>query len=311
MEFVDEDEKLNDNSPTETYRVRDDSEKCGIAWGQRKLLLSLVSFLTNFLDKKKRYRVVYAGAAPGINIGIVSQLFPEVIWHLYDPDNISLKTDFTKGIIVYQKKFTDYEAQYWAEQQKLKDDIYFISDIRTVDHNRSQNLSEHEEHILEDMEMQKRWVEIIRPRYSQLKFRPPYSIPGVPQTINYFSGIIYKTPWAPQSSTETRLVVENNFSYREYNCEIYQSQMFYHNNTLRKTENCQDKELVKELVNDWDCLCELHIWKKFLERKKINSTPEKISNWATEMLNVGRSKKKYDTLNKLRNEPRAIQKRNT
>ena len=312
MEFGDRDEQLHDESPTEAYRVRDNSEKSGIAWGQRKLLMSLVSFLTVYMKRDKRYRVVYAGAAPGINIGIVSKLFPEIIWHLYDPSNIALSTDFQKGIIVYQKRFTDDEAHYWAEQQRLKGDIYFISDIRTVDHNNVDNLVEHEEDIVRDMEMQKRWVEIIRPCYSQLKYRLPYAIPGIPNNYKYFVGVIYKTPWSPQSSTETRLVVGNDLSYREYNCELYQSQMFYHNNTLRKVGKFSSKHLDgKELVNEWDCCCELHIWGKYLELKNLSCSPKELSEWTTQMLNLGRSKKKYDTLSKLRSNPRAIQNRNT
>ena len=159
MEFTTDNEILKDNDPEEPYRRRKDEEKTGISWGQRKLLLTLVSFLSKHLDKQiKNPCVVYAGAAPGINIGIAAKLFPEVTWHLYDPARFKILTNLDKKVIVYRKKFTNTVAEYWAEKQKLNNNIYFISDIRTADYTQAKDLDDNEEQILLDMKTQKKWV---------------------------------------------------------------------------------------------------------------------------------------------------------
>lgn len=315
-------EILKDDDPEEPYRRRQDEEKKGISWGQRKLLLSLVSFLSKYLDKNiKNPVVVYAGAAPGINIGIAAKLFPNITWHLYDPAKFKLKTDLTRKIIVYPKKFTDQIAEYWSKHNN----IYFISDIRTADYTKLKDLNENEQQILGDMEMQKRWVEIIRPLCSQLKFRLPYDIPGMPDQIEYLDGVIYKTPWSPQTSTETRLVVTNlgvnsPFAYRTYSCQKYQSQLFHHNVIVRETykfeNDCMDPP---ELLDEFDSCCEVLIWKDYLNylgssvsEAGLNSpTSENViqlSRQATDLLTKNRKYK--DTLSYLRDNPRAIKTRN-
>lgn len=308
MEFTRDCEKLFPDSPEEEYRVRDDSEKKGISWGQRKLLLSLVSFLTKYLENKNPV-VVYAGAAPGINIGIVAELFPEVTWHLYDPAHMALRTNFQKRIIVYNKCFGETEVNYWKKYQETHGNVYFISDIRTVDHNKITDLTVHENEIINDMKVQQSWTETIKPCRAQLKFRLPYAIPELPETFEYFTGDIYKTPWSPQSSTETRLVV-SELKLQNYSCRKYQSQMFYHNNSLRGFENYSSPLTDgKELINDWDSCCELEIWKQYLTVHPLDKTATQLSEWATHQLNQNRRKNR-DTLSKLRKDPRAIEKRN-
>ena len=55
---------LLDSMPKTKYKQRTDFEKKYIRhWGQRKLLLSEIYFLTKYGDKS--FNVVYAGAAPG------------------------------------------------------------------------------------------------------------------------------------------------------------------------------------------------------------------------------------------------------
>src|SRR5665648_571148 len=77
---------LNTSDPELSYRRRNDEEKTSIHWGQRKLGLVLIHFMTRYWDPSKVENpiVVYAGAAPGINIKIVASFFPEAEFHLYD-----------------------------------------------------------------------------------------------------------------------------------------------------------------------------------------------------------------------------------
>ena len=259
--------------------------------------------------------VVYAGAAPGSNIQIISQFFPEIEFHLYDPQKFKIKSN--DKIKLYQKKFTNKIAHYWAKKQEEYQNIFFISDIRTADYTVAKNLDDNENQILDDMMLQKEWVEIIKPIYSHLKFRLPYTGGNRPKSVNYFDGYIFKQPWAPQTTTETRLVPFNS-KCKEWSCEKYQSQMFYHNSIIRekykylnpftkKDENIDDPEL----INDWDSNCEVHIWSKYLEFRGAKVTKENVislSRMATAKLT--NNKKHKDNLNYLRLNPRAIKERN-
>jgi len=311
--FREEDEILKEDDPEEEYRRRNDEEKKAVAYGQRKLLLSLVSFLSKHYNPKevKNPILLYAGAAPGINIKIVNSLFPEFTLHLYDPMKFKIKMDVKKKIFTYQKKFDNETARYWAK--KNENNIFFVSDIRTADYTKAKDLNENESQILEDMKLQREWVEIIKPIKSQLKFRLPYFGDLRPKEVEYFNGILYRQPYCPQTSTETRLVlISPDFKYKTYFCEKYQSQMFYHNIVVRESHKYENEFIDgEELINDWDSCCEVSIWSDYLKNRGKEITKEeilKLSQNATKLLTEGRKYK--DTLSYLRNNPRAIKERN-
>lgn len=309
MLFEKDDIILKENDPQEDYRRRNDDEKKSISWGQRKLLLTLLNFILDHCLEVENPILLYCGAAPGVNIGIVASLFPQFTFHLYDPAKFKIKTNIKKKIIVYNKKFTDEIAEFWSK----KENVIFVSDIRTADYTKAKDLNENEDQILFDMEMQKRWVEIIKPIKSQLKFRLNYTGDGRKNELEYFDGIIYKQCFPPQTSTETRLVLTSpDLKYKTYNCEKYESQMFYHNVNIRE-KNKYENEIVdgEELINDWDSCCEVEIWKKYLQITGKEVSKENILNLsrnATILLNKG--KKHQDTLSYLRDNPQSIKNRN-
>ena len=163
------------------------------------------------------------------------------------------------------------------------------------------------------MALQRRWVEIIRPSKAHLKFRLPYTIPDWPLEIEYFEGIIYKQPYSPQTSTETRLVLTSpKLKYKKYSTEKYQSQLFYHNIYIREKINYLNPFMDEpELLNDYDSCCEISIWKDYLSYREVEITRDNIitfSRNATKLLTNGR--KYSDTLSYLRENPRAIKDRN-
>ena len=143
--FVKKDIFLNPEYDETPYRRRNDEEKKCIHWGQRKLLLTVIQFLTLFWDPTQVPNpvVVYAGAAPGNNIGVISQLFPEVEFHLYDPRPFKIKPIEGK-IYLYNQYFTNKDAEKWSDRS----DIYFISDIRTADYTKTKDLNQNESQIL-------------------------------------------------------------------------------------------------------------------------------------------------------------------
>lgn len=315
-------------NPTDSelpYRRRNDEEKKAVHHGQRKLLLTLVQFLTLFWNPKKNPKpvVVYAGAAPGTNIGIVSMLFPEIEFHLYDPSPFKIKA--SDKIHLYQQFFTDDDAKKWSG----RNDVYFISDIRTADYTKSKNLDDNEEQIMKDMEMQMKWFVIINPVEGHLKFRPPYTGGNRPERINYLYGYVFHQPWSPRTTTESRLVPTRNneglWMFVSWSAQKYQDQMFYHNVIVRETytyknpfflnnksqENNQKNVDYPELLNDYDSLLETQIWIDYLNFRSGNYDKASVialSRLITDKLSKGSKHK--DTLELLRSNPMSIKYRN-
>ena len=308
--FETRDETLNEDDEQLEYRRRRDDEKTCVSYGQRKLLLSLVSFLSKFTKNFISPLILYIGAAPGNNIALAIDLFPNFEWHLYDPARFSITTDVRRNVFVYQKYFDNETAKYWAERRKDRH-LIFISDIRTADYTKAKDLNENEDNIELDMRMQRTWVEILRPDVTQLKFRLSYVLDEREKEYEYFDGVIYKQCFAPQTSTETRLVF-SDIRLKNYDCEKYERQLFFHNAVTReKTKFLNEEADGIELVDDWDCSCEVNIWKDYLIFLGKEVTKEEIltlSTEATKLLNV--NKKQADTLSYLRSNPRIIKNRN-
>eukprot|EP00927_Polykrikos_kofoidii_P072197 TRINITY_DN68341_c0_g1_i1.p1 TRINITY_DN68341_c0_g1~~TRINITY_DN68341_c0_g1_i1.p1 ORF type:complete len:448 (-),score=67.16 TRINITY_DN68341_c0_g1_i1:100-1443(-) len=118
------------------YRERGRETKTVCHWGQRKLLISEIEFLTRYYDQAKV--VVYAGAAPGVHLLCLAQLFPKLKLVLVDPRPFS--SDVEKAardpcfggpgpratIELRRSFFTDDTAREFAGQTGL----LFISDVR-------------------------------------------------------------------------------------------------------------------------------------------------------------------------------------
>src|SRR5262245_53966686 len=81
----------SDNAPQLAYYARPKSEKAGVIhWGQRKLLLSEIMFLTQWGHLANI--VVYAGAAPSDHTPYLQSLFPNHTFILIDPRPFSIKS---------------------------------------------------------------------------------------------------------------------------------------------------------------------------------------------------------------------------
>lgn len=189
--------------------------------GQRKLLINEILFLTRFLTPGVDAHVVYAGAAPGSHLVLLAKLFPRVVFHLYDPKHFTISP--SNQLIIHRELFTDLSAQ---ELARSLDRCLFISDVRRIV---KTNPLARQELIIEDLRAQERWAKILQPDASLLKFVMPYPIPGIPDTIKTFDGVVLTQPWAGPTSSETRLVVTNLGSTREYNVIQYEEVLHYYN----------------------------------------------------------------------------------
>jgi cap2 methyltransferase len=237
------------------YRRRKGEVKIAMHFGQRKLLLSEIEFLTNCGNLSNI--VVYAGSAPGYHIILLAKYFPNHKFDLFDPSKFGIEE--TDNIKIHQIPFTDAIAQNCVDKN-----ILFISDIRTDTHKYTE---EWEDEIVSNMEMQKKWIDIINPKMAMLKFRLPY-YSGV---TKYFSGKLYFQPWAGQSSTETRLVT-NGKKYTLYDNNEYEQIMYRHNRITRSQKFDHDYNEIEGIDYCYDCKAEIDILTRYINLSKIKGS---------------------------------------
>ena len=264
--FVDPvfDRILQDDACMMPYKRRDGTIKTTIHWGQRKLLLSEIEFLTLIgLEDLNGSLVVYAGAAPGTHITYLAIMFPTVDFLLVDPARFTVKQ--SKQISIKQQCFTDQLATRVRNENRGRN-IYFVSDIRTADPKRQPD--QVEERVAWDMTSQMDWHRLLGAKRSILKFRLPWD-KGV---TNYLDGDIYLPVWGPQTTTECRLITNPYYPLRtiSYDNTKYESQLMFFNNVTRHSLYHHNVE-GEGLDHCYDCTSEIYILKEFL---RMHSTPE-------------------------------------
>ena len=248
---------LQANDERFPYRRRKGEVKTVIHWGQRKLLMSEIEFLTLYGTTSRM--VVYAGAAPGTHIAFLSNMFPELHFHCVDPAPFTVKE--TGKITIVQDLFSDEMAQKLGEEHP---GLLFISDIRSADWERD-NDRVIEEKVQRDMAMQKEWHMRMKPMRSMLKFRLPWAA----GTTSYLDGDVYLPVWGPITTTETRLITkENTVAEIEYDHKKYEEQLFFFNTVTRPALYEHDVTEGEGIDHCYDCRAEVHILSSYLEMFK-------------------------------------------
>ncbi len=241
---------LGDDAPRMPYRRRRGEVKSVVHWGQRKLMLSEIEFLS--LYGENGITVVYAGSAPGTHIPYLSKLFPTVKFVLVDPSDFNVEE--SDRIVIRKEFMTDDIAREYAGQRTL-----LISDIRSADFKVMSN-DEMEKAVKRDMDWQMQWHMIMQPVAGMYKFRLPWQ----EGKTEYLDGEIYLPVWGPQTTTEARLIA-TTCNTREWDNKVYEEQMFYFNNVTR----CclyQHDIAASGLDHCYDCSSEVHILKKYLNK---------------------------------------------
>jgi hypothetical protein len=251
---------LPEDAPREPYRRRKNDFKTVIHWGQRKLLMSEIEFLT--IHAKPGDTVVYAGAAPGNHTYFLSLLFPFIkLWVLVDPSDFYCIS--TTRISVRQEFFTDEVAKEFTEIGKAGQ-LLFISDIRTACW-QVMNEKEVEEAVESDMDAQQRWHLLMQARVSMLKFRLPWK-QGLKE---YLNGDVYLPVWGPSTTTETRLITtpacKSKQIMKHWDNQKYEEQLFYFN-TKTRTTLFDHPIKVAGLDQCYDCAAEVLIWRNYMKK---------------------------------------------
>src|SRR3972149_2757719 len=263
--FTNRDLTIGAHSLRTPYHQRAEEKKTAIHWGQRKLHLSEVEFFSLYWDPQliPNPLCVHAGAAPGTHITLLSEMFPALTFHLYDPANFDIREN--DKIKLFKGYFTDETAAQYSNRK----DVFFVSDIRTADYKMLQRESLakrgitefdangspigpyeivrdalreseiiNEDQIWGDMEMQRKWVQIMNPEHALIKFRLPYALEGKDRIVQYLKGVVYWQPRAPKTSTETRLKPIRNvngvYELADWSIIEYEQWCFHHNTVDRE-----------------------------------------------------------------------------
>lgn len=267
---------ITPESPQGIYRERKGEVKSTLHYGQRKLLMSEIDFLTlteTDTDTKDPTTVIYVGAAPSIHTPILSKMFPNHKFVLVDPSPFTIKE--TDNISILNAFFTDELAQEFASIYK-NNRVLLISDVRSSDIAEDiQNVQKQQEIVTRDMTMQENWHSILKPEYSMFKFRLPWD----KGTTRYYDGEIRFQAWAPQTSSESRLIIKKNAKKRLYDNHLYESHMFFFNTVTRVCYYEHDVQ-ANGLDHCYDCSCEVKILQDYLvqykRQKKSTITPEQL-----------------------------------
>jgi hypothetical protein len=274
---------VGDGDGYQSYFRRKFYDKTSVKYGQLKLLTTEIQFFNKYWNPEMvpAPLCVYVGSAPGIHLIPLLKMYPQISFHLYDPRDVFDKQlyekEFSSRVSIFVQFFTSDDAIKYAG----RDDVYFISDIRSSDYNRDNSETEeskkaNEALVKEDLTRQAEWVEIIQPVKAHLKFRLPFQEPydWVEKETLYFDGDVYKQAWAPQTSTETRLVPDLKAVKRKWNNKMYEEMLFYHNNVVRQHANfinvlSQNNEPYLEelgLTQDYDSTVFIQTLKEYVSR---------------------------------------------
>ena len=125
--------------------------------GNFKNFFMMKWFIENFLsDKTGNFLVI--GFSPGITTFLCGLEYPDVIFHVFDPQNYFKNLDNLYNVIIHKRLFTKDDALTYS---KMKDLIVY-SDLRT---------SYGYTNLNEDIDNQQELVSLINADYSMLKYK--------------------------------------------------------------------------------------------------------------------------------------------
>jgi len=236
-----------------------------VHYGRRQLLINEIEFLCLVLESFKiqteliqnKIVVIYAGAAQGDHILILCQLFPFIRFVLIDSENIELRygpRNFESNCDIRKTLIDEKIANELFEEFKDNWIRLFISDIRRT--------NDCEDSIKDDMILQEKVHNILKPYKSYLKFRLPYFDKAKEKDQNslfkYLDGDIYFLIWGRSHTSETRLVVHENAGTKEYDIRKHENQMFHFNRNQRTY--CYDHNVTMNGFDHcYDCRAELYV----------------------------------------------------
>lgn len=268
-------------------------------WNQRKLFLSELEFLIEYIPKidvniipkvkgKRRIPIIYYDVMTTNHIEFLDSLLNEMFGNIYViylheaiKDSLSQYKE-SKRIKVSSQLTTKTASKYLSSYGK--NSALFIGNAR-VNMNKKSG-KDLENAIISTMNLQKSIVENIYPYKSMLKFMLPYSSNKYDylESFEYFDGDLRFLSWSSKSGTETMLITDGDpKKTKKYDVLAYEEQMAYFNNVTRVSYYNHDV-LGEGLDHCYDCINEINILKKYV-LKRIIYTLEDIDKDDKENIN--------------------------
>ena len=299
------------------YKPRTKEEKSNantVKYGQGKLFFSELQFFNLYYDPKihKRPICLYIGAALGTHIATLAKMYPMFEYHLYDPQEFNMEVlkehigdeidiENGKNIKIYQKLFEDKDMKKWKKQQEEGSNIFFVVDIRNLNYERIENVDKNQDKfrkneklVMDDMLLQQKWYQTIKPTKALLKMRLPYYEKFLTSNeieYEYLDGIVYRQQFSSQTSSETRFVPfdpnsDGTYKMRKWNIIVYQDVNSAHNKIMREKtkfinpfsindKNIEMDDLIAQkigLYNDYDSTAVTIIIIDYLMKFGVNPT---------------------------------------
>lgn len=184
--------------------------------GQYKLYLDLCLFAKLTFKKNEMNIVLYIGSAPGNNINYFLNECKsnglKVFMYLYDTQDHVKELYNRNDCVIHNKYMTKEEALKYCDIKN----ILLFSDIRTIDERAKEPTTKN---ILFDNKIQNDVIEIVKPKFSMLKYRLPFPDDYNGELIRYPLGIEYlqtDSGW----SNERRLFVDNYIKFHEFTVNL-------------------------------------------------------------------------------------------
>jgi hypothetical protein len=295
---------IKNDAPRQGYRRRTSEHKSVVHWTERRLLLEAVEFLTTIKKdrlikrKKEREIVLYSGAAPGHHVNLLSAWFrSDFNFVVFDHRKFELTT--RENLTIRQEPFTDKTAREYENKG-----VIFICNTKFADQHHYD-----EDGIKNDMNLQRMWCEILRPRIALLDFRVSWN----KGKTEFFPGKLRYPIWGHPSGTDCRIEVEFPLKKKKdnddgddamityempsmvmYDHSIHEERMF-HFNTIARVQlyrhGIKPDGVTRTLDHCYDCMSEIRVIHRYIEtmeqRKVDVSRARTMSELITEHCQKG------------------------
>ncbi len=236
--FTENDIYLSDESPP-----AEDSRHPGITLFEAPKVNAAKSMLiveTFFLMKtaKDGDKVVYIGGSPGDHINALAAMFGKLTFDVYDPKPMP-KIANTDNLAVFQEAFTNAHAEKYSTMTTL-----MISDIRNSAYRAvsvamtNDDIKANAMMIVDDMESQRRWMTLMKPRYAFVRFRPLMKVESAAlglTSAEYPTGCHVLMPYAKVMTNSVMLITTPDSPVATYYHKDVISRLIWHNTVVRNS----------------------------------------------------------------------------
>jgi len=269
---------INAEAQRSRYKRRNNEWKSVSNDNQKNSLLPEIEILTKF----KVRNVLYASNNKIQHIEKLAKLFSNINFILVSPHNYEINLDNLK---IINNEFTDEIAKRYKISNMI-----FICNMSYNYKNYKINANNEElndntkELMLENIENQIKWCQIIKPVASLLNFKLPWD----DDTTKYFDGTLFYPVYGSSTDTETKMLVTDYDTMKEYRNNWYEEVMFHFNSVMRTAyydlnftnelnETNMDEHSVTYLDHCYDCSAELFILNNYIKKFKIDKTAIQLS----------------------------------